>query len=141
MSNVIWQQWWLLKIFHGKLQKPPQQNLLQHLSFLFFFNVDQICCKNVKCAPAFYVLYIPNLCVVPCMCVGFGYSVSLYLIEGESCLRSPLHCGSFWRIFKQLSWGIQGQIYMYLQNKYSIFLFLVAVGSLFLLNSPPKISP
>lgn len=61
----------------------------------FFFNVDQICCKNVKCAPAFYVLYIPNLCVVPCMCVGFGYSVSLYLIEGESCLRSPLHCGSF----------------------------------------------
>lgn len=49
--------------------------------------MDQICCNNVKCAPAFYVLYIPNLCVVPCMCVGFGYSVSLYLIEGESCLE------------------------------------------------------
>lgn len=59
-----------------------------------FLNMDQIHCKNVTCAPAFYVLYIPNLNAAPCMCVGFGYCASLYLIEGESCLRSPLHYGS-----------------------------------------------
>lgn len=67
------------------------------------------------------------------MCIGFGYLLSVHLIEMES-LRNPLHFGSVWSIFKQLSQSIQGEMYVLLQNKYGISLSLVLVGSLCIFN-------
>lgn len=67
------------------------------------------------------------------MRIGFGYLLSVHLVEMES-LRNPLCFGSVWSIFKQLSQGIQGEKYVIFQNKYGIFLSLVAEGSLCIFN-------